>query len=143
MGLFTSLAAAKYLFSGNGGGSPRHTVRITPEQLHELQRQQAVHDSICHAEFESSNGGHLVQAMSDAVHYIFCDIHGAIFAGVVVLLAAVIGLSFKRFWCWLEGCDETYYVRYVSDTVWLWVSIIAGILLLLRFGVWFYSPYSP
>jgi len=138
--LLTGLAAAKYLFGG-GSGDGGHRVYVTPEQMESIMRRHAEVDSVRQAKFAASNGGHVVNWVSDTVHYLFYDVNGIVFTVSVIILSYVFGRLFKLIYCKTGDCSGWCYDNTVGFSVWACTGLTAMLVLFIRFLVWFETPY--
>ena len=140
-GILTSLAATKYLLSGNGGSSNRQTVRVSYDQFQAMMQHQAEVKAARDAAFNASNGGHIVRYVSDFFRYLFYDVNGILFSVAVILIAFAFAKLFKKFYCKFGDCTEWCYENNVEFTVWVVTALCTMCILAYRFLVWFNAPY--
>lgn len=140
MGLLTSLAAAKYLFSGNGGG--HRTYRPpTPEEIEEhlrfVEESNRRFDAMADY-FWNTNIGHILDYFGDSLKYVVFGSPGwlwFVFLGGLIAPIIISLIQEHR-----RGVDANF-------SGWLGISFIFLILLgidtvimLIRFVVWLFSP---
>lgn len=147
MGLLTSLAAAKYLFSGSGkGGGGGHAVYVppSPEELAEMSRRHA--EQAQHwADFkEHTPIGVFGTKCEDFIGWVLFGSPGWIWfvlLGILIALVLIIIYGIK------EETDEmtqrekwTFWICSSLGTITLVLLALDTIVMLIRFVVWLFSP---
>ena len=147
MGLLTSLAAAKYLFSGSGkGGGGGHAVYVppSPEELAAMAQRKAEYAQRWADFKEHTPIGVFGSNCADFIAWVTFGSPGWIWFVLLGILIALflIGIYFIK-----DDMDEaTLETRW---SFWIWTSLgtitlvlfaLDSIVMLIRFVVWLFSP---
>lgn len=141
MGLLTSLAAAKYLFSGNGGGGHRTYRPPTPEELEEHRRfveeSNRQFDAMVDY-FWNTNIGHIIDYSCDTLKYIVFGTPGwlwFVFLGGIIVPIIISLIREHKY-----GSTSDWGILICIASLFLILLGIDTAIMLIRFVVWLFSP---
>lgn len=151
MGILTSLAALKYLFSGSGGsGGARHVyVPPSPEQLAAMERQRQINQQLWDDRVEyfwSTHIGHFLDTCGNIIHYVVFDSPNWWWLALLgMLLTVIIFLFFtnpEEENAVTSKFGICFFICCIIGTILLGLLALDSVVMIIRFIIWLFSPVS-